>query len=82
MLNNGGPRYKRSTLEKQMNQDVIWCVLILILLCVIGAIGCNLWLNSYDNLQPPFKENISTAEEAGLAFFTFVIILQVSQLLL
>ncbi|KAJ9587010.1 hypothetical protein L9F63_019389, partial [Diploptera punctata] len=27
MLNNGGPRYKRSNLERQMNVDVIWlCV--------------------------------------------------------
>lgn len=24
MLNNSGPRYKRSQLEQQMNYDVIW----------------------------------------------------------
>ncbi len=24
MLNNGGPRYKRSKLEVQMNMEVIW----------------------------------------------------------
>lgn len=76
MLNNGGPRYKRSTLEKQMNQDVIWCVLILVLLCVIGAIGCKLWLSSYKNLEAPFQEN-EESTEAFLAFWTFVIILQV-----
>lgn len=59
-----------------MNQDVIWCVLILILLCVIGAIGCRLWLSSYEKLEPPFQEG-DDATEAFLAFWTFVIILQV-----
>ncbi|KAJ8976657.1 hypothetical protein NQ317_010373, partial [Molorchus minor] len=76
MLNNGGPRYKRSSLEKQMNQDVIWCVLILIFLCVIGAAGCKLWLSFYDDLPPPFQENSETTEVI-LAFWTFIIILQV-----
>lgn len=59
-----------------MNQDVIWCVLILVLLCVIGAIGCGLWLNSYDDLSEPFKQH-DDKKEAFLAFWTFVIILQV-----
>lgn len=79
MLNNGGPRYKRSSLEKQMNQDVIWCVFILIFLCVLGAIGCKVWLSFFENLPPPFKENHETTE-AVLAFWTFVIILQVKKL--
>lgn len=30
MLNNSGPRYKRSQLEQQMNYDVIWYVCLLI----------------------------------------------------
>lgn len=76
MLNNGGPRYKRSSLEKQMNQDVIWCVIILILLCLIGAIGCKLWLNSYDSLPEPYKIS-SDSGEAFLAFWTYIIILQI-----
>ncbi|XP_018563796.1 probable phospholipid-transporting ATPase VD isoform X2 [Anoplophora glabripennis] len=76
MLNNGGPRYKRSSLEKQMNQDVIWCVFILIFLCVLGAIGCKVWLSFFENLPPPFQENHETTE-AILAFWIFVIILQI-----
>ena len=24
LLNNGGPRYKRSGIERQMNRDIIW----------------------------------------------------------
>lgn len=40
MLNNSGPRYKRSRVEQQMNIDVIWFVdnlninLLLSLLCL------------------------------------------------
>lgn len=77
LLNNGGPRYKRSSLEKQMNQDVVWCVLILILMCVLGAIGCKLWLLAFPDLKSPFRED-SDQVESFLAFWTYVIILQVS----
>jgi hypothetical protein len=81
MLNNGGPRYKRSSLERQMNLDVIWCVLILFVLCVIGAVGCKLWLSSYDNFEnhsvPFIPLADSPAMEGFLGFWTFIIILQV-----
>ncbi|CAH1123846.1 unnamed protein product [Ceutorhynchus assimilis] len=76
LLNNGGPRYKRSSLEKQMNQDVIWCVLILIFFCIVGAIGCKLWLKTYPNLTAPFQDHHDSLE-AFLAFWTYVIILQI-----
>ena len=39
MLNNTGPRYKRSKLEKDINIDVIAQVVILVALCLVGAIG-------------------------------------------
>ena len=39
MLNNGGPRYKRSKLERQINSEVLYCVFILFGLCLIGAVG-------------------------------------------
>lgn len=39
MLNNNGPRYKRSKLERQMNVDVFWCVIILLVMCLFSAIG-------------------------------------------
>ncbi|KAG5886182.1 hypothetical protein JTB14_036051 [Gonioctena quinquepunctata] len=76
MLNNGGPRYKRSSLEKQMNLDIIWCVIILIFLCVLGAIGCKIWLSSYENLSEPFQFS-DIATETMLTFWTFIIILQI-----
>lgn len=62
-----------------MNRDIIWCVVILMVLCVIGATGCRLWLAEYYGstfipfipiLQDPNYESI-------LTFWTFVIILQV-----
>ncbi|RZB54427.1 phospholipid-transporting ATPase VD, partial [Asbolus verrucosus] len=77
MLNNGGPRYKRSSLERQMNQDVLWCVVILIILCLLGAIGCKLWLNVFERLDTPFKPVNSESMEAFLAFWTYIIILQI-----
>lgn len=39
MMNNSGPRYKRSKLERRLNVDVMWCVLLLIVMCVTGAVG-------------------------------------------
>ncbi|XP_026466761.1 probable phospholipid-transporting ATPase VD isoform X2 [Ctenocephalides felis] len=78
MLNNGGPRYKRSKLERQMNTDVIWCVVILIVLCGIGATGCGLWLSSYIGQRVPFlifEDN--PLYEAMLTFWTFIIVLQI-----
>lgn len=39
LLNNSGPRYKRSKLERQMNCDVLWCVLLLVCMSLFSAIG-------------------------------------------
>lgn len=39
MLNNSGPRAKRSKLERTINIDILFQVLILVVLCLIGAIG-------------------------------------------
>lgn len=95
MLNNGGPRYKRSKLERQMNTDIIWCVVILLVLCVVGAVGCRFWLSSYENHENPgnitmsdfipfivYSTQQTPAYEGFLAFWTFIIILQVSASLL
>lgn len=39
MLNNNGPRYKRSKLERKLNIDVIYCVILLFAMCLVGAVG-------------------------------------------
>jgi len=81
MLNNGGPRYKRSKLEKQMNLEVVWCVVILIGLCLIGAFGSGFWLNSF-SFNAPFLcivefDQIEPLFTGFLGFWTFIIILQI-----
>ncbi|XP_053599643.1 phospholipid-transporting ATPase VD [Plodia interpunctella] len=85
MLNNGGPRYKCSTLERKMNTDVIWCILVLLFLCCAGAVGCKLWLDqyykqsdakSYENI-PFLPTSDKPAYEGLLIFWTYIIILQV-----
>ncbi|XP_034472597.1 probable phospholipid-transporting ATPase VA isoform X1 [Drosophila innubila] len=78
MLNNSGPRYKRSQVEQQMNIDVIWCVIILLILCVVGAIGCTMWLRSFVNFPVPYLPfPVDPAYEGMLTFWTYIIILQV-----
>lgn len=79
MLNNGGPRYKASKLERRMNTDIIWCVLVLLFLCCAGAIGCKVWMDQYNlhNLPPFIPQAYSSAKEGLLIFWTYIIILQV-----
>ena len=83
MLNNGGPRYKRSKLEKQINFDVIWCAAILVALCLSGAIGFGTFTGSF-NENAPFLGmldaqflQLNPIWDGFLAFWTFIIILQV-----
>lgn len=78
MLNNSGPRYKRSQLEQMMNIDVIWCVLILIVMCLLGAFACKLWLDPFEGKDIPFLPfDVYPGYEALMTFWTFVIILQI-----
>lgn len=81
MLNNGGPRYKCSSLERKMNTDVIWCILVLLFLCCAGAVGCKVWLDYYHPViikDTPFIPLPSKpAYEGLLIFWTYIIVLQV-----
>ncbi|MGH0147078.1 UNVERIFIED_CONTAM: hypothetical protein FKN15_009922 [Acipenser sinensis] len=82
MLNNSGLRYKRSKLEGRMNIDVFFCVGLLIIMCLIGALGHMIWLRSFPD-WPPFEvpdENgkfTSRALAGFYMFFTMIILLQV-----
>uniref|UniRef100_A0A3Q1FTT3 Phospholipid-transporting ATPase n=1 Tax=Acanthochromis polyacanthus TaxID=80966 RepID=A0A3Q1FTT3_9TELE len=77
MMNNSGPRYKRSLLEKRLNTDILWCVALLIIMCLTGAIGHGLWLK---NLKDPIFQ-VDTETSPALAgfyvFWTMIIVLQV-----
>ncbi|CAI5783841.1 probable phospholipid-transporting ATPase VD isoform X1 [Podarcis lilfordi] len=78
MLNNTGLRYKRSKLEKSVNKDIIWCVLLLVVMCSIGAVGHGFWLGAHPD--PPLYSSgkqIAPAMGAFFMFWTMIILLQV-----
>ncbi|XP_056411878.1 phospholipid-transporting ATPase VA isoform X3 [Hyla sarda] len=83
LLNNNGPRYKRSKLERQMNTDVFWCVLILLVMCLLSAIGHALWVWQYGEKRPVFDvlgrdgNYVKPLLSAVYLFFTMIIVLQV-----
>ncbi|KAI5109536.1 putative phospholipid-transporting ATPase VA, partial [Silurus meridionalis] len=83
MLNNNGPRYKRSKLERRMNVDVFWCVIILLVMCLFTAIGHGLWVYQYGDKRPVFDvlspegTDLSPIVSAVYLFLTMIIVLQV-----
>ncbi|XP_020848436.1 phospholipid-transporting ATPase VA [Phascolarctos cinereus] len=84
LLNNSGPRYKRSKLERQMNMDVLWCVLILIVMCLFSAVGHGLWVRQYGERKKPLFDvpqsdgsDLSPVLAAVYLFLTMIIVLQV-----
>lgn len=82
MLNSIGRRYKRSKLERNVNVDVLFCVILLFSMCLIGAMGHFLWLQSlpstpiylvsdgHGHLDPPPLSGF-------YMFFTMIILLQI-----
>ncbi|XP_074068587.1 phospholipid-transporting ATPase VB isoform X2 [Macrotis lagotis] len=82
MLNNSGPRYKRSKVERRINIDIFFCVGILFLMCLIGAIGHGLWKGKFSGL-PPFDVPDANGSFPPIAlqgfymFLTMIILLQI-----
>uniref|UniRef100_A0A8D2P7Q5 Phospholipid-transporting ATPase n=1 Tax=Zosterops lateralis melanops TaxID=1220523 RepID=A0A8D2P7Q5_ZOSLA len=84
LLNNNGPRYKRSKLERQMNADVLWCVLILLIMCLFSAIGHGLWVWQYGEKKKPIFDvpgpdgkYLSPVLASVYLFLTVIIVFQV-----
>ncbi|XP_029316142.1 phospholipid-transporting ATPase VD isoform X2 [Cottoperca gobio] len=77
MMNNSGPRYKRSQLEKHLNTVVLWCVLLLIIMCLTTAIGHGLWLKNIKDSVFKVDKETSPALAAFYVFWTMIIVLQV-----
>ncbi|XP_047593338.1 phospholipid-transporting ATPase VA isoform X3 [Lutra lutra] len=83
LLNNSGPRYKRSQLERQMNCDVLWCVLLLICMSLFSAVGHGLWVRRYQEKKSLFDvpesdgSSLSPVTAAVYSFLTMIIVLQV-----
>ncbi|XP_029986651.1 probable phospholipid-transporting ATPase VD [Sphaeramia orbicularis] len=77
MMNNSGPRYKRSRLERRLNTDVLWCVLLLVLMCLTAAVGHGLWLKHHPNPMFQVDADTSPALAGFYVFWTMIIVLQV-----
>ncbi|KAJ8385793.1 hypothetical protein AAFF_G00182370 [Aldrovandia affinis] len=77
MKNNGGLRYKRSKLERRLNVDVLWSVVLLFVMCLTAAIGHGLWLSGLKD--PPFMipDDTSPVLAGFYMFWTMIIVLQV-----
>ncbi|OXB57983.1 hypothetical protein ASZ78_000860, partial [Callipepla squamata] len=82
MLNNNGPRYKRSKIERRMNVDIFFCVGLLFTMCLVGSIGHGIWSGSFPE-HPPYDvpdENgnfLSPVLSGFYMFLTMIILLQV-----
>ena len=59
MLNNNGPRMKRSKLERRMNKDVLYCFCILILVCGFAAIANNITVTWFNNFTKREQNDIT-----------------------
>uniref|UniRef100_G3PIH6 Phospholipid-transporting ATPase n=1 Tax=Gasterosteus aculeatus aculeatus TaxID=481459 RepID=G3PIH6_GASAC len=77
MMNNSGPRYKRSQLEKHLNTDVLWCVLLLVIMCLSAAIGHGFWLKNLKEAVFQVNKEMSPALAGFYVFWTMIIVLQV-----
>ncbi|XP_034262320.1 phospholipid-transporting ATPase VB isoform X1 [Pantherophis guttatus] len=82
MLNNRGPRYKRSKIEQQMNMDIFFCVGLLFIMCLIGALGQSIWNGSFLThplfIIPDINGNYLGPALAGFyTFLTMIILLQI-----
>ncbi|KAK2825809.1 hypothetical protein Q5P01_020023 [Channa striata] len=77
MMNNSGPRYKRSKIEKRLNTEILWCVVLLIIMCLTAAIGHGFWLKDLNDPVFQIDGEMSPVLAGFYVFWTMVIVLQV-----
>ncbi|XP_058241643.1 probable phospholipid-transporting ATPase VD isoform X2 [Hemibagrus wyckioides] len=77
MQNNSGPRYKRSKLERKLNMDIIWSVVLLLLMCVTSAVGHGVWLSGLKDPVFMISDGTHPALAGFYMFWTMIIVLQV-----
>lgn len=53
-------------------------MIILLILCIVGAVGCKMWLSSFEQFPVPYLPfDVHPNYEGLLTFWTYIIILQV-----
>uniref|UniRef100_A0A3Q4N7M5 P-type ATPase N-terminal domain-containing protein n=1 Tax=Neolamprologus brichardi TaxID=32507 RepID=A0A3Q4N7M5_NEOBR len=72
--------YKRSKLEKHLNTDILWCVVLLFIMCLTAAIGHGLWMNSFKGSIFQVDTETPPALAGFYIFWTMVIVLQIVKL--
>ncbi|KAF7710614.1 probable phospholipid-transporting ATPase VD isoform X1 [Silurus meridionalis] len=77
MQNNSGPRYKRSKLERKLNIDIIWSVVLLLIMCLTSAVGHGVWLSSLKDPIYILPDGTHPALAGFYMFWTMIIVLQV-----
>ncbi|XP_036429795.1 LOW QUALITY PROTEIN: probable phospholipid-transporting ATPase VD [Colossoma macropomum] len=77
MQNNSGPRYKRSKLERRLNVDVLWSVVLLLLMCLTAAVGHGVWLSGLKDPVFMIPDDTHPALAGFYMFWTMIIVLQV-----
>ncbi|XP_028573238.2 phospholipid-transporting ATPase VB isoform X1 [Podarcis muralis] len=82
MLNNRGPRYKRSKIEQRLNIDIFFCVGLLFIMCLTGALGHGIWNGHFLEYPlfviPDINGSYLAPALAGFyMFLTMIILLQI-----
>lgn len=83
VLNASGAQSKRSRVEAHMNRDMLLLALLLVLLCLVGAVGMVAWLAQWpDVLALPYlgaqsQAYAGVAGEGAINFFSLLILFQV-----
>uniref|UniRef100_A0A8C5PZ90 Phospholipid-transporting ATPase n=1 Tax=Leptobrachium leishanense TaxID=445787 RepID=A0A8C5PZ90_9ANUR len=83
MLNNSGPRYKRSKLERRMNINIFCCIGMLFIMCLTGALGYGIWSSKFVGMHPLYDvpeingTYIPPALGGFYMFLTMIILLQI-----
>ncbi|XP_004349405.1 ATPase [Capsaspora owczarzaki ATCC 30864] len=80
MLNNSGPRSKRSKLERSMNLEILVCIGLLLFMSLLSAILSGVWLADHNPSSIYIYFDSSDPSPALFGFLTFwtqIIVLQV-----
>ncbi|KAL7747226.1 hypothetical protein RI367_007437 [Sorochytrium milnesiophthora] len=68
-LNAGETPSKRSIIERKMNSQILVQLILLAAMCIVCAVGTNIWSVAYNDAQAPFMPLNSSADPPALVAF-------------